>query len=109
MMLAALPGKVGDGASQNVGSVTTHIGAKPTTDNLARFLVGPLEAEITGVAYTPDLKTIFVSIQHPGENGNRVDGFNSHWPDSQTNPNSTALPRSALAVITRKDGGVILG
>ncbi len=109
MMLVALPGKVGDGASQNVGSVTTHIGAKPTTDNLARFLVGPLEAEITGVAYTPDLKTIFVSIQHPGENGNRKDGFNSHWPDSQTNPNSTALPRSALAVITRKDGGVILG
>lgn len=109
MMLAALPGKVGDGASQNVGSVTTHIGAQPNTGNLARFLVGPLEAEITGVAYTPDLKTLFVSVQHPGERGNRKDGFNSHWPDSQTNPNSTALPRSALAVITRKDGGVILG
>lgn len=114
MMLVALPGKVGDGSSLKVNNAdgstaTTYIGAKPTSTNLARFLVGPLEAEITGVAYTPDLKTIFVSIQHPGENGNRKDGFNSHWPDSQTNPNSTALPRSALAVITRKDGGVILG
>ncbi len=109
MMLVALPGKVGDGAAQKVGDVTTYIGAKPTANNMARFLVGPLEAEITGVAYTPDLKTMFVSIQHPGERGNRKDGFNSHWPDSQTNPNSKALPRSALAVITRKDGGVLLG
>ena len=109
MMLVALPGQVGDGASQQVGAVTTHIGAKPTTNNLARFLTGPLEAEITGVAFTPDLKTFFVSIQHPGENGNRKDGYNSHWPDSQTNPSSKALPRSALAVITRKDGGVVLG
>ena len=109
MMLVALPGQVGDGTSQQVGTVTTHIGAKPTANNLARFLTGPLEAEITGVAFTPDLKTFFVSIQHPGENGNRKDGFNSHWPDSQTNPSSKALPRSALAVITRKDGGVVLG
>ncbi len=114
MMLVALPGKVGDGSSLKVNnadgsSATTYIGAKPTSANLARFLVGPLEAEITGVAYTPDLKTIFVSIQHPGENGNRKDGFNSHWPASQTDANSKALPRSALAVITRKDGGVILG
>lgn len=108
MMLVALPGKVGDGSALKVGDITTYMGKKPES-NLARFLVGPLEAEITGVAYTPDLKTMFVSIQHPGENGNRNSGFNSHWPDSQTNSNSTALPRSALAVITRKDGGVILG
>ena len=108
MMLVALPGKVGDGAAKKVGNVTTYMGAQPTSSNLARFLTGPLEAEITGVAYTPDLKTMFVSIQHPGENGNRKDGFISHWPASQTDANSKALPRSALAVITRKDGGVLL-
>ena len=33
----------------------------------------------------------------------------SHWPASQTNPTSTARPRSATVVITRKDGGVIAG
>lgn len=108
MLLVALPGTVGDGSSQKVGDVTTYIGAQPTTQNFARFLVGPLEAEITGVTFTPDLKTLFISIQHPGEKGNRNSGFNSHWPDSQTNVNSTALPRSALAVITRKDGKVLL-
>lgn len=106
MMLAALPGNVGDGQKkQSSKGQNTHVGATP---NMARFLVGPKEAEITGVAYTPDMKTMFISIQHPGENGTRA-GFISHWPDSQTNSNSMALPRSALAVITRKDGGVILG
>src|SRR3546814_13869592 len=30
-----------------------------------RFLVGPLGSEITGLAYTHDLTTFFVNIQHP--------------------------------------------
>lgn len=115
MMLVALPGSVGDGSEQSVNGVMSHIGAQPTADNFARFLTGPKEAEITGVAYTPDMKTLFVSIQHPGERGSRAagsypgDGYNSHWPASQTDAASRALPRSALAVIVREDGGVILG
>ena len=109
MMLVALPGTVGDGSSLDVNGVTTYVGAKPSITKLARFLVGPVESEITGITFTPDLKTLFISIQHPGERGTRAGGFASHWPASQTDPSSTALPRSALAVITRKDGGVILG
>jgi secreted PhoX family phosphatase len=106
MMLAALPGKVGDGASTSVGGVTTYMGAKPTETNLARFLVGPVQCEITGIAFTPDFKTMFVNVQHPGEDGTRA-AQTSNWPASQTNPFARALPRSATVVITRKDGGVI--
>ncbi|MEC7119259.1 MAG: alkaline phosphatase PhoX, partial [Pseudomonadota bacterium] len=108
MMLVALPGVVGDGAMTQIGDVTTYMGAKPSTDNLARFLVGPQECEVTGITFTPDLKTAFVSIQHPGENGTRANPT-SHWPASQDDIFARDLPRSGLAVISRKDGGVLLG
>jgi secreted PhoX family phosphatase len=74
--------------------------------NLRRFLVGPKECEITGIDCTPDGKTIFVNIQHPGENGNPAN-VTSHWPDSQTSSASTARPRSATIAITKDDGGVV--
>ena len=43
--------------------------ADPTTGEVRRFLVGPSACEITGVFTTPDEKTMFVGIQHPGEPG----------------------------------------
>ncbi|PZU58275.1 MAG: dTDP-glucose 4,6-dehydratase [Sphingobium sp.] len=58
-----------------------------TTKQSKRFLVGPVGCEITGIAYTPDLKTFFVNIQHPTEN----------WPISGEEP------RSSTIVITRTD------
>jgi len=51
---------------------------------------------------TPDQRTLFVNIQHPGENatyGNPA--FGSNWPDFQ------GRPRSATVAIRRTDGGVI--
>ena len=107
MMLVALPGKVGDGASMQVGDVTTYMGSKPTASNLVRFLVGPKECEITGVTFTPDMKAVFANVQHPGEDGSRAEP-SSHWPASQTNATSTRLPRSATVIVTRKDGKALL-
>jgi len=114
MMLAAIPGKVGDGGSVAIGgadglSVTTYAGAQPG-DKLRRFLVGVPGSEITGVALTPDNRTMFVNIQHPGESGD-LTNLQSSWP----NPNGNALadavagqrPRTATIVITRDDGGEI--
>lgn len=107
MMLAALPGKVGDGGPVTVGAVTTHKGQNPGTQ-MRRFLVGPKQCEITGVDMTPDGKTMFMNVQHPGESGGRSAGaMTSHWPDSEANAASTKRPRSATIVITRDDGGVI--
>lgn len=111
MMLAALPGKVGDGtkATTSAGQETI-VGAKMTDDNLRRFLTGPKECEITGVTMTPDHKAIFINVQHPGEDSKSYDKPTSHWPATQKDANNQiARPRSATVVITRKDGGTIAG
>ena len=110
MMLAALPGQVGDGSTTTVSNQATVMGAKVTDSTLRRFLTGPKECEITGVTMTPDYKAIFINVQHPGENSKTATTPNSNWPTSQTDSsNKTARPRSATVVITRKDGGVIAG
>ncbi|MBS2013189.1 MAG: PhoX family phosphatase [Deltaproteobacteria bacterium] len=114
MMLAAIPGKVGDGAKRTITSkdgdatkaVDTFVGRAASTTNLRRFLVGPKECEITGIAESPDGKTLFVNIQHPGEDTKPTHGdpssYGSHWPDG-----GTSRPRSATIAITRIDGGVV--
>lgn len=108
MMLAAVPGQVGDGSKDVIaaGGTKTIVGAKVTADTVRRFLVGPVECEITGIAVTPDGKTMFCNVQHPGEDAS-LTALSSHWPDSQTNASSTKRPRSATMVITRTDGGLI--
>jgi secreted PhoX family phosphatase len=112
-MLAALPGRVGDGGVREIVNTdasggrhhqTTRVGAAPGP-MLKRFLVGPRGCEITGIDSTPDGRTVFVNIQHPGQGGSALDP-RSHWPASQKGV-STALPRSATIVITRNDGGVV--
>jgi hypothetical protein len=113
MMLAAIPGRVGDGATRSVSNslggvsstVSTRVGAAPGT-TLRRFLVGPKECEITGIYTTPDGRSMFVNIQHPGENGTAA-APTSNWPASQTGAAPGSRPRSATIVITRADGGVI--
>jgi secreted PhoX family phosphatase len=80
----------------------------PATRETRRFLVGPNVCEITGVFVTPDERSMFVGIQHPGEapSGNN-DPANptrySSWPDGP----SGGRPRSACVVITKDDGGPI--
>jgi len=68
----------------------------PSTGEIRRFLVGPNECEVTGLTWSPDKRTMFVGIQHPGEKGN------SHWPEG-----GTAVPRSAVIAIKRDDGGLV--
>ncbi|MEQ1764670.1 MAG: PhoX family phosphatase [Pyrinomonadaceae bacterium] len=90
--------------------------ADPVTKETRRFLTGPHVSEITGVFVTPDEKTMFVGIQHPGEapSGNN-DPLNprrySTWPDANENldPNDVRFgrPRSSLIVIRKDNGGVI--
>jgi len=82
--------------------------ADPASGELRRFLVGPVNCEITGLTQTPDGRTFFLNIQHPGEVPNarsdpdHPDAY-SRWPDAYPG----ARPRSATIVIQRKNGGVI--
>lgn len=70
----------------------------PETGEIRRFLVGPRECEVTGITWSPDKKTMFVGIQHPGEKA----AGKSHWPDG-----GESTPRSAVIAITRDDGGIV--
>jgi secreted PhoX family phosphatase len=84
------------------------LAADTATGEIRRFLVGPVGAEITGIDTTPDGRTMFVNIQHPGETpGDRSDPAQptafSSWPDHR--PDSR--PRSATVVIRKRDGGLI--
>ncbi len=115
MLLAALPGQVGDGSTKTLQygdkTVTTYAGKAQTPATLKRFLVGPRGAEITGICETPDGRAIFVNIQHPGENTKMADvndpaKFESQWP-TNAGYGPGKRPRSATIVITKNDGGVV--
>jgi len=69
----------------------------PATREARRFLTGPRGCEISGATLTPDARTMFVNMMHPGE------GARSSWPDQLPG----GRPRSATVVIRRNDGGVI--
>jgi secreted PhoX family phosphatase len=83
------------------------------TRRITRFLTSPRNCEVTGVVNTPDGKTMFVGIQHPGEDWSGSFTSNSTWPDSGINGPTTlsaggaVKPRSSVVVITKDDGGVI--
>lgn len=113
-MLAALPGFVGDGGARTITNTAadsstrqqaTFVGQAATSANLKRFLTGPKECEITGVDSTPDGRTLFVGIQHPGEDGSAA-APTSNWPQSQGGT-ASGRPRSGVVVITRSTGGVV--
>jgi uncharacterized protein len=76
------------------------------TGEIRRFLTGPIGQEITGVITTPDQRTMFINVQHPGATTTPEDyaagRHLSHWPDG-----GDAWPRSATVVITKEDGGII--
>ncbi|GLW63228.1 Tat pathway signal protein [Actinomadura rubrobrunea] len=86
------------------------LAADPRTGEVRRFLVGPRGCEITGFAMTPDGRTLFANVQHPGE-ATTAWGVPtpddpravSNWPDFDPE----GRPRSATLVIRKKDGGVI--
>ena len=75
--------------------------ADVSTGRIKRFMTGPRGCEITGCVVTPDRRTLFVNIQHPGETRDEG-GAEGHWPDG-----GTTRPRSATAVVRRRDGGMV--
>jgi uncharacterized protein len=78
------------------------------TGEIRRFLTGPVGCEITGCAFTPDGRSMFINVQHPGESpSERSDADqptrHSTWPDGP----GAARPRSATVVVRKRDGGII--
>lgn len=97
----------GTGLLSNIGSNTMLCANPNEPREIRRFLTAPMECEVTGVITTPDHRTMFINIQHPGDGGT-IDNpnKNSDWPHSQGH-GLAGRPRSATVVITRNDGGII--
>ncbi|WIE50111.1 PhoX family phosphatase [Pseudomonas sp. GM17] len=91
-----------DGDSSNTGDFAgmgnnQMLCADPDSGEIRRFMVGPVGCEVTGITFSPDQRSLFVGIQHPGENGGST--FPEHLPNGK--------PRSSVMVITREDGGIV--
>jgi len=73
----------------------------PQRGLLKQLATGPTGCEISGCEFTPDGRTLFLAIQHPGEGGT-LDNPRSHWPDGNGLP-----ARAAVVAIEREDGGTV--
>ncbi len=68
------------------------------------FFRGPRGSEVSGVCLTPDNETLFVSVQHPGEEeGSDFQKPSTRWPDNR----ASLPPRPTVVAITRRGGGLI--
>lgn len=55
----------------------------------------PRDAEFTGLCFSPDYKTLFVSVQHPGEQTKDLENPTSSWPTGK-------LPKPTVVAIEGK-------
>jgi secreted PhoX family phosphatase len=59
-----------------------------------RVASAPKDAELTGPWFSPDGKTLFLSVQHPGEQTKDLKNPTSKWPFDEDN-----IPKSAVVAI----------
>ena len=58
-----------------------------------QFASDPVQAELTGPAFTPDGKALFLAVQHPGEESESPSNPTSTGPDGDE-------PKSSVIAIT---------
>lgn len=72
----------------------------PHRGKLMQLMASVVGSEVCGPEFTPDGKTAFLAIQHPGE-GSTYDKPTTHWPDGK------GVPRPSVIAIQTKNNDVI--
>jgi len=86
-----------DGDDSNEGEFAGQgnnqmLAGDPVTGRIERFLTGPKGAEVTGLCWSADKRTMFVGIQHP----------DAPFPDGEGK-----LPRSSIIAVRRDDNALV--
>jgi secreted PhoX family phosphatase len=68
----------------------------PDAGKAVQFASGPVECELTGPFWTPDGTTLFLSVQHPGEESESLSALTSHWPRND----GRSIPSPGVVAIT---------
>lgn len=75
-----------------------------------RFATAPVEAELTGPTYVHQQRTLFLTVQHPGEESQRAGGvvgnpatFTSWWPEGNktAGTGTPGKPKPSLVAIRK--------
>lgn len=66
------------------------------TGEAFQFASAPAEAELTGPSFTPNETTLFLSVQHPGEETDDLSNPTSKWPHRK----GDTMPRPGVVAIT---------
>ncbi|WP_027169992.1 PhoX family phosphatase [Mesorhizobium sp. WSM3224] len=97
------------GRTDGLWAVDTEGAARATSKLFFRV---PIGAEMCGPLFTPDDRTAFVAVQHPGDGGEDWEGFgrpsyyedpSTRWPDFK--PDMPVRP--AVVAVTKQGGGKI--
>lgn len=88
---------VNQGAYQSFGNNGLFVAptAGPSAGDAFQFAPSPVDSELTEPWFTPNGSTLFLSVQHPGENSASVTLQTSHWPDG-----GKATSRPGVVAIT---------
>ena len=89
-----------DGRGQPGGINDQMLVADTASGELKRLFEGVPSCEITGIAVTPDRRTMFINIQHPGDGNPALTNFPEEY-------DGVTIPRDATIAIRRKDGGIV--
>ncbi|MEO1246877.1 MAG: PhoX family phosphatase [Pseudomonadota bacterium] len=90
----------GNGARDALYAMQTE---GPERNLSRRFYLPALESECCSPAFTPDGRTLFLAVQHPGEEAGNLQASVTQWPGLAPGQ----PPRPSVIAITRDDGGVI--
>ena len=86
---------IGKGPYEGFGNNALYVFLRsgPSKGKIIRVAIAPSDAEFTGPCFSPDYQTLFLSVQHPGEESSSLKDLTSHWPDG-------GIPRPAVVTLT---------